>query len=111
MPASTARRFVALYFDDVNTTFENLTRARDAADHFLTSSVQPGDRVALYTSSGQKQLDFTDNLAQMHQALFELRPRPIVGQDTSCGAIPPYEAYLIVDHQDPTPSPRPRMKS
>jgi VWFA-related protein len=101
MPVSAARRFVALYFDDVNTVFQDLARARDAADHFLTSSIQPGDRVALYTSSGQKQLDFTDNLAQVRQALFDLRPRPIVGVDTSCGAIPPYEAYLIVDHQDP----------
>ena len=102
LPASAARRFVALYFDDVNTPFENLTRARDAADHFLSSSVQSGDRLALYTSSGQKQIDFTDNLAQVRQALFDLRPRPIMGENTSCGAIPPYEAYLIVDHQDPS---------
>jgi len=57
--------------------------------------------MALYTSSGQKQLDFTDSLAEVHQALFEIRQRAIVGQDTSCGAIPPYQAYLIVDHQDP----------
>jgi len=102
MPASTARRFVALYFDDVNTPLENLTRARDAADHFLTKSVQAGDRVALFTSSGQKQVDFTDNLAQLHQALFDLHPRPIMGEDRSCGTIPPYEAYLIVNNQDPT---------
>jgi VWFA-related protein len=102
VPASAARRFVALYFDDVNTEFENLARTRDAADHFLQRSVQPGDRVALYTSSGQKQLDFSDDLARVHQALLDLRPRPIVGPETSCGAIPPYEAYLIVDHQDPT---------
>ncbi|MGA3326686.1 MAG: VWA domain-containing protein [Terriglobia bacterium] len=101
MPASTARRFVAMYFDDVNTPIEDLLRARDAADHFLTGSVQPGDRVALYTSSGQKQIDFTDNHAQIHEALFALQARPIVGVDTSCGAIPPYEAFLIVDHQDP----------
>jgi len=101
VPVSAARRFVALYFDDVNSPFENLARTRDAADHFLAGSVQPGDRVALYTSSGQKQLDFTGDLAQVHQALFDLRPRPIVGEDTSCGAIPPYEAYLIVEHQDP----------
>ncbi len=101
MPTSAARRFVVLYFDDVNTPFEGLARARDAADHFLTAHAQPGDRWALYTSSGQKQLDFTDDLAQVHQALLDLRPRPIIGNDTSCGAIPPYEAYLIVDHQDP----------
>jgi VWFA-related protein len=101
-PASTARRFLALYFDDVNTPFENLARARDAADHFLTKSIQAGDRVALFTSSGQKQVDFTDNLAQLHQALFDLRPRPIIEQDTSCGAIPPYEAYQIVEQNDTT---------
>ncbi len=102
VPISTARRFVALYFDDVNTPLENLTRARDAADHFLTKSVQAGDRVALFTSSGQKQVDFTDDLAQLHQALFELHPRPIMGEDRSCGTIPPYEAYLIVNNQDAT---------
>ncbi len=101
-PASTARRFVAMLFDDVNTPFDGLTRARDAADHFLTSSVQTGDRVALYTSSGQKQIDFTDDKAEVHQALFELRPRPIVPPDTSCGAIPPYQAYLIIDQNDAT---------
>ena len=89
-----------MLFDDVNTPFENLVRSRDAADHFLTSSVPTGDRVALYTSSGQKQIDFTDNKAQVHQALFELRPRPIMPPDTSCGAIPPYQAFLIVDRND-----------
>ncbi len=100
MPTSVPHRFVALYFDDVNTPLGNMEHARDAADHFLTSSLQPGDRVALYTASGQKQVDFTDNLAQVRQALFDLRSRPIIGEDKSCGAIPPYEAFLIVDHQD-----------
>jgi len=101
VPATTARRFVAIYFDDVNTEFGDLARSRDAADHFLTGHAQPGDRWALYTSSGQKQLDFTDDLAQIHQALLALRPRPVIEQSTECGAVPPYEAYLIVDHQDP----------
>jgi VWFA-related protein len=99
-PTAVARRFVGMYFDDVNTVFENLARARDAAYRFLTSSTQPGDRVALYTSSGQKQLDFTDDLAKIHQALLDLRPRPIVENSRSCGQLDPYEAYLIVDHQD-----------
>lgn len=101
MPATAARRFMAMYFDDVNTPFQDLARAREAADHFLTTYVQPGDRVALYTASGQKQLDFTDSLPRVHQALLELQPRPIIGEDQSCGAVPAYEAYLIVDHQDP----------
>jgi VWFA-related protein len=99
--AAVPHRFVALYFDDVNTAFGDMARARDAAEHFLTSSVQPGDRVALYTASGQKQVEFTDNLAQVRQALLDLRQRPIAPQDTRCGAIPPYEAYLIVYQHDP----------
>jgi len=101
LPASAPHRFAALYFDDVNTPFENMARARAAADHFLTHSLQPGDRVALFTASGQKQVDFTDDLAQVHQALLDLRSRPIV-DEISCGAIPPYEAYLIVTFQDAT---------
>jgi VWFA-related protein len=101
LPASVPRRFLALYFDDVNTPFENMARARDAADRFLASSIQAGDRVALYTASGQMQLEFTDNLPQIHQALLDLRPRPvIVGLDQTCDAMPAYQAYLIVDRRD-----------
>jgi VWFA-related protein len=102
-PAAVPRRFVALYFDDVNTPFASLARARDAADRFIASSIQPGDRVALYTASGQKQLDFTGDVAQMHQALLDLRARPVTESSSrSCGAIPPYEAYLIATFQDAT---------
>lgn len=101
VPTTAASRFMAIYFDDVNTQFGDLARARDAADHYLTRSVLPGDRVALYTSSGQKQVDFTSDLKEVHQALLNLQYRSIVGEDTSCGAIPPYEAYLIVERQDP----------
>ena len=68
---SAARRFLGLYVDDVHTTFENLVRARDAADHYLTASLQTGDRVGLFTASGQNQVDFTDDLAKLHQALFQ----------------------------------------
>jgi len=99
-PSAVARRFVALYFDDVNSPFEDLARSRTAAEHVLSTSVQPGDRVALFTSSGQKQVDFTDDKAKVLQALLALQPRPIIGQDTSCGAISPYQAYLMIDQND-----------
>lgn len=97
---SAARRFLGVYFDDVSTTYQALIRSRDAADHYLSTSLQAGDRVGLFTASGQNQVDFTDDVAKVHQALFDLRPRPVVGKDTSCGAIPPYEAYLIIDQHD-----------
>jgi VWFA-related protein len=100
-PPSAPKRFLALYFDDVHTTFEDMGRARDAADHYLASATQPGDRVGVFTTSGQKQLDFTADLGQVHQALFELRPRPITPKGRKvCVDIPPYEAYLIFELRD-----------
>jgi VWFA-related protein len=98
---SAARRFLALYVEDVHTPFEDLVRSRDAADHYLTASLQLGDRVGLFTASGQNQVDFTGDLAKVHRALFELRTRPIAGKDISCAEIPPYEAYLIVEQHNP----------
>jgi len=88
-------RFVALYFDDVNTGMSGLARTRDAADRFLKASLHPGERVGVFTASGQKPLDFTDDLAKVHQALWDLRPHPIIAKDETCGAITPIEAYLI----------------
>lgn len=99
VPASMVRRFLAIYFDDVNTPFEDMVRSRNAADHFLSSSVQPGDRVGLFTSSGQKQVDFTSAAAQVHQALLGLRSRPLAPPE-SCDSLPPYLAYMVVERNE-----------
>ncbi len=93
------RRFLGLFFDDINTDFEGLARSRQAAQRFLAHAVQPGDRVGIFTSSGIKQLDFTSDLASVQQVLLALQPRPMSTPDT-CVTILPYEAYLIVELQD-----------
>jgi VWFA-related protein len=100
IPATVPLRYLALYIDDVHTSFESLVRSRDAADHYLAVSLQPGDRVGVFTASGQNPLDFTDDFAKVHQALVQLRPRPMAGKDESCATIPPYEAYLIAVQHD-----------
>ncbi|MDR3674917.1 MAG: VWA domain-containing protein [Acidobacteriota bacterium] len=89
-------RFVALYFDDVSTGFSGLARSRDAADRFLKSSLHSGDRVGVFTSSGQKPQDFTDDLAKVRQALATLTPHPLISRDESICEVTPYEAYYIV---------------
>ena len=96
-----ATRFLALYFDDLSTPFQDLARSRAAADKVIPAILQPGDRVALFTSSGQNQVQFTSNAALVRQALLQLQPRSRVDEDTTCDAVPPYEAHLIVDLQDP----------
>jgi VWFA-related protein len=95
------RRFMALFFDDIHLVFGDLARTRDAAGHYLGSNLRPGDRVALFTSSGQDQLDFTDDPAKLREALLRLQPRPIYqSSENDCPQIFPYQAYKIVDQQD-----------
>lgn len=99
-PSPVPERFVGFFFDDANMQFDELTRARDAAFHFLASELQSTDRFGVFTSTGQDPLDFTADLAKVRHALTGIRTYSIY-RDDSCGAIQPYEAYLIVEQQDP----------
>ena len=104
IPAGAAApdRFAALYFDDTYMSFENITRTRDAGRHYLESSVTAADRVGLYTSSGVGNVEFTSDRGKLEDALANLRPHPSGGNEVSeCPGITPYEAYLIVDREDP----------
>src|SRR5271170_3426573 len=94
-------RFVAYLFDDVHLEFGDLARVREAAErHFAT--LRPTDRAAIFSTSGQTALDFTDDRTQLHATLLRLQPRPIarsVGQD--CPDISYYQADLIINKNDP----------
>ena len=65
-------RFIAFYFDDLNSSDAELMQARDGADRYLAASLQPNDRVALF-SSDKVLSDFTSDHDQIHQALMQLR--------------------------------------
>jgi VWFA-related protein len=95
------QRFIALFFDDLHTNTEETGRTRDAAWRYLSTAVGPEDRVALYTSSGKDEVDFTADRDKLHAALFRLsahsRANPLLNQ---CPAIEEYQAYLIAQQQD-----------
>lgn len=99
-PPSVADRFVALYFDDMTMKFDEIVRTRDAAERYLKSSMNPNDRVGLFTSSGQGNLDFTADRDKLHDALFHLQPRSITNRGTECPDLSQYEAYLITEQHD-----------
>ena len=101
-PAVTlAHRFLALYFDDVHLALSDLSIARDAANQYLAATLQPGDRAAIFTSSGQNQVDFTDDRQKLHDTLFALRPRPVYQSSaTECPDISPYQAYQMVQENN-----------
>jgi VWFA-related protein len=93
-------RFTTYIFDDVHLQFGDLARVREAAQrHFAT--LRPTDRAAIFTTSGQGNLDFTDDRTQLHAALLRLIPRPIMTPTSDCPDISYYQADLIFNKNDP----------
>src|SRR5258708_5410034 len=93
-------RYVAYLCDDVHLKFEDLARVRDAASRHL-AGLAPVGRAAIFTTSGQTVLDFTDDRAKLNETLLRLRPRPITGGLTGqCPDVSYYMADLIVNKSD-----------
>jgi VWFA-related protein len=91
-PAQVPDRFIALFFDDVHVTLQDLQRARNAADQYVRTSLQPTDRVAVFTVSGQRQQDFTTDRDALHQSLMALLPHTVTaGDPDSAGDCPPMD--------------------
>ena len=101
-PASLPDRYIAVFFDDVHIQFSDLARTREAAERYFSTMLLPGDRVGIFTSSGQHQLDFTDDMGKIHETLRLLLPRPIVPRRTDrCPQISDYQGYMIAYRNDP----------
>jgi VWFA-related protein len=98
-PVVVPQRFVGLFFDDFHTEIEGIGRTRDAAWSYVTKSVRPQDRVAIFTATGKDHLDFTDDQGKLHDGLFRLVPRPHPPND--CPVIDDYEAYLVEEMHAP----------
>jgi VWFA-related protein len=86
--------FLALYFDDLNTSDADLTRAREAADQYLGANLSPADRVGIFTSGGTLS-DFTSDPGQFHQALARLHASPTASRAPGCPELSDYQALQI----------------
>ena len=98
---SAPRRFLALYFDDVHLEMQDIMTSRDAAAKYLKKSLGPGDRAAIYTSSGQITLDFTSDQKAFYRTLQRLLPRPVIPETgPACPDIGEFQAFKIVEEND-----------
>ncbi|MBV9771609.1 MAG: VWA domain-containing protein [Bryobacterales bacterium] len=98
-----AQRFVIYLFDDVHVSTPDLMQARNAADLHLNESLDPATRAAIFTTSGQGNLDFTDDREKLHEALMKLMSRPTIGPPGSeCPDLSYYMADLIQNKNDAT---------
>jgi VWFA-related protein len=74
-PAPTPKprpRLIAFYFDDFSMPEGDLAFSRRAADQFVRESLEPGDRIGVFTSSTFVFLDFTDDRSRLLAALGQL---------------------------------------
>ena len=100
-PGDIPERFVAYLFDDVHVNFGDLARVRDAAGRHMASALQPTDRAAIYTTSGQVALDFTDDRDKLQAALARIQPRPLArSQMQECPDVSYYMGDLIQNKSD-----------
>lgn len=100
-PPDIPERFIAYLFDDMHLDTGDLIRARDAARHQLAKLAKT-DRAALYTTSGQNQVDFTDDIDKLQSTLLLLRTRSIsnMGSTTQCPDMSYYMADRIINMND-----------
>jgi VWFA-related protein len=100
-PAPIAQRFVIYLFDDLHTSIQDLVQARIAADRHFSESLDATTRAAIFTTSGQGNVDFTDDRAKLHEALMKLMSRPTSGPPgLECPDISYYIADLIQNKND-----------
>lgn len=93
-------RFVAYLFDDIHLAWSDLARARIAVGHQL-SNLPKTDRAAIYTTSGQNNVEFTDDVDKLQATLLLLRNRSLSTMGVKlCPDINYYMADLMVNHQD-----------
>jgi VWFA-related protein len=101
--APIAQRFVVYLFDDVHTSTADLMQARNAADRHLTETLEPSTRAAIFTTSGQGNVDFTDDHVKLHEAMLKLMARPtMTAAGSQCPDLTYYMADLIQNKNDTT---------
>jgi VWFA-related protein len=94
-------RYVAYLFDDLNAQPGDMMTVRKAAKEHLSKSLLASDRAAIYTTSGQTELDFTDDKAKLLATLEKVQAKPMLQHaGRQCPDISYYMADLMVNKND-----------
>ncbi len=94
-------RYVALYFDDLDTEFGDMRHVQLAAENFLRTGIGPNDKIALFTASGLQTVSFTPNAPEIISAVEELKFHGRAIKSSGCPRITPYDAYVISTEPNP----------
>ena len=94
-------RYVALYFDDLNTEFGDIRHVQLAAENFLRTGVGFSDKIALFTASGLQTVDFTPSAPAIISAVEEVQFHGRALKSSGCPRITPFDAYVISTEPNP----------
>ena len=105
-PEPVRPRFIALYFDDVNSKdaqhANDLKQTLEAAGKLVKEALKPGVKMGVFTASGTPNLDFTGDLAKLTEAIGSVRAHGRLSESGAsvCAAVSPYIAYLVAVRRD-----------
>ena len=96
---ATPRTFLALYFDDLNTSEMDIDQARDAAESLLTE-LPANERVGIFTSDGVL-TDFSGDPKVLRDGLAKLHPSArALKRIAECPDLSDYQAQQIADSEN-----------
>src|SRR5579883_912969 len=96
----TATRFVALVLDNLHIGAAALKAAKDAAVRFVQTSLAPGDRVVVLTTSDSGNYEFTAHVPKLIADIAKVISRQ-KSNPGMCPAFQNHEAYLVANDLDP----------
>jgi VWFA-related protein len=99
-PSATAPdRFIGFYIDDVHLEFGDLAQARTKLQKLISTRLKAGDRAAIFTTSGQTVLDFTDDWDKLNRTALKITPHPL-SPPMTCPEMTILQANRIANHAD-----------
>jgi VWFA-related protein len=93
-------RYLGLHFDDLNLAPGSLAQVREAAEKFVAGEPL-SERIAVFTSTGNPSLDFTEDRQNLRETLSKLRVNQRLAPRASCPEITDFLADRIVNFEDP----------
>jgi VWFA-related protein len=97
--ADLPERFVTLFFDDLHLSTQDAMFSRQATAK-LFAAMGTHDRIAIVTSSGQVQQDFTADRAKLEKAVQQILPRSMARGSAGCPPMTLAKAFAIAASLD-----------
>src|SRR5271169_6707820 len=99
--ADLPQRFVTLFFDDLHLSLQDAIFSRQATAK-LFAAMGARDRLAIFTTSGQVEQDFTGDRGKLEEAVQRILPHSLAqNSPADCPPMTLDEAHMILDATDP----------